>query len=343
MNFNPKTMVYCKSCNQPIAKKAKVCPNCGAKNKKPLLKKPLFWIIVVIVLLIIGAGASNSDSEDTESKATGEKSTSSSVKESSSDKSKDKKQSVFEKGLKKYKTGEYKFITNDDLNKYYPNLKGEKIYIVAPIDDIDSEKIQINVSDGYMMSSFETPEIDYSKQLKEDETIAILCEVGSDSNSNFLGSSFAFKNAFVFAKGDKAKKYKKSESDSSLKKYFTVNEDVAENVGADDLSESEFISLCKEYSYEEILRNPDSYKDKPCKLSGTVDQIIEGILNTYTIFIESSSGDKWECSYIYKDGENHLLEGDSVTIYGILDGTTTAETVLGKQVTMPSVSIEYIK
>lgn len=61
--FNPKTMKLCKSCGQPIAKKAKVCPNCGAKNKKPLFKKPLFWILIVLVVIIIGAAASSGDSD----------------------------------------------------------------------------------------------------------------------------------------------------------------------------------------------------------------------------------------------------------------------------------------
>ena len=64
-NFNPKTMKPCKSCGQPIAKKAKVCPNCGAKNKKPLFKKPIFWILIVLVVIIIVAIASSGDSSDT--------------------------------------------------------------------------------------------------------------------------------------------------------------------------------------------------------------------------------------------------------------------------------------
>lgn len=36
-----------------------------------------------------------------------------------------------------------------------------------------------------------------------------------------------------------------------------------------------------------------------------------------------------------------MLEGDQVTVYGMLDGTTTSETVLGKQVEMPYLNIKY--
>lgn len=53
----------CKVCNAEIAKNAKNCPACGAKNKKPFFKKPIFWILIVFVILIAvisGSGSSNS-------------------------------------------------------------------------------------------------------------------------------------------------------------------------------------------------------------------------------------------------------------------------------------------
>ena len=38
----------CKTCGATIAKNAKRCPKCGAKNKKPIYKRVWFWIIAVI-------------------------------------------------------------------------------------------------------------------------------------------------------------------------------------------------------------------------------------------------------------------------------------------------------
>ena len=46
-----KKMMICKSCGREIAKSAKACPGCGAKNKKPLFKKWWFWVIVVFALI----------------------------------------------------------------------------------------------------------------------------------------------------------------------------------------------------------------------------------------------------------------------------------------------------
>lgn len=56
-------MIQCKSCSKEIASNAKSCPGCGAKNKKPIYKRP--WFIVVAFFVIVGAvsGSGNDSSE----------------------------------------------------------------------------------------------------------------------------------------------------------------------------------------------------------------------------------------------------------------------------------------
>jgi RNA polymerase subunit RPABC4/transcription elongation factor Spt4 len=57
----------CSTCGATMAKTAKVCPSCGAKNKRPIFKKWWFWLIVIIVIVIaanIGGNSSN-DSDKT--------------------------------------------------------------------------------------------------------------------------------------------------------------------------------------------------------------------------------------------------------------------------------------
>lgn len=55
-------MKSCKHCGAQIAKSAKVCPQCGGKNTKPLFARPWFIILAVLVILaVIGsAGSRNS-------------------------------------------------------------------------------------------------------------------------------------------------------------------------------------------------------------------------------------------------------------------------------------------
>ena len=55
MAKQPKIRV-CKNCNNPLPEKATVCPLCGAKNKKPIYKRVLFWLLMVFVIAPIIGG-----------------------------------------------------------------------------------------------------------------------------------------------------------------------------------------------------------------------------------------------------------------------------------------------
>ena len=52
-------MHECKTCKQQIARNAKVCPNCGAKNKKA--NPILIGILCVIALIVIFSSTSNNE------------------------------------------------------------------------------------------------------------------------------------------------------------------------------------------------------------------------------------------------------------------------------------------
>ena len=56
----------CKNCGNPLPEKAKVCPLCGAKNKKPIYKKWWFWLIIVLIAAgaVAGGGNNSAPSDD---------------------------------------------------------------------------------------------------------------------------------------------------------------------------------------------------------------------------------------------------------------------------------------
>ena len=58
-----KKMINCKACGREIAKSAKACPHCGAKNKKPLFKKWWFWAIIVILFVAIGTSENDTEND----------------------------------------------------------------------------------------------------------------------------------------------------------------------------------------------------------------------------------------------------------------------------------------
>ena len=89
-----KNMIACKACGQEIAKSAKACPHCGAKNKKPIFKKWWFWVIIVCI--VIGAIGSSGGSDDTSTNTPNSSTTQSATNnEQQSNVSTDQKVSVF--------------------------------------------------------------------------------------------------------------------------------------------------------------------------------------------------------------------------------------------------------
>lgn len=340
MNVLPQTGTYFDTSNK-------------SKNKNTRYKKIAKYTASVIAMaFVIGMLISNYFSDSTIS--TNESNKNVNVnKEHNKAKEKSKKiehetdnegENIFlEDGLKKYNGGKYSYITPEDLDTYAPNLTGVKIYTVINVDEIEDDAIKSVITDGYMYSNFDCGDRikGYRNKIKEDETVAILGNVIGLDNYSFMGNSVRLEKCYVFAVGKDAEKYKKKKSDKSLNEYLTVTVDVANN-GA-DISEDEYKKLCESLNYENILRDPDSNDGKYCKVSGTVDQIVEGWFDSYTIYIKDYSGNKWGCVYNYKDNESHLLEGDDVTLYGKCKGTTTVKNVLGKQVTLPEVDVEYIK
>ena len=73
-------MTTCKHCGAEIAASAKVCPQCGGKNKPPIYKR--WWFIAIIVLIdlsAIGGSGSGSDSSASSSTTKASASTASSV------------------------------------------------------------------------------------------------------------------------------------------------------------------------------------------------------------------------------------------------------------------------
>ena len=248
----------------------------------------------------------------------------------------------FSTARQELENGGYAYITLEDMNRYIVNMTGQRIYTVMTVGDVKSDRVQTHTDGGFMYQSFVTP-IDYSEYFHEGDVVAVFGTVG-ETQSLFGANWTDVVDSQVFAYGEEAEAYRRDTTDESLSGYLVLTEEVANSKGKNNISEDEFKSLCDYYPYEDILRNPDSYKKKYAVLTGSVDQSVEGAFGLYTtLYITDGNGDKWDCTINYKEGQSHILEGDYVTVFGILNGTSTATTVLGQQVTMPSLQIEYVE
>lgn len=62
-------LINCKVCGNEMAKSAKTCPSCGAKNKKPFYKKWWIWsILIVVVVAVASSGGTNNSGVENDTK-----------------------------------------------------------------------------------------------------------------------------------------------------------------------------------------------------------------------------------------------------------------------------------
>lgn len=105
---------------------------------------------------------------------------------------------------------------------------------------------------------------------------------------------------------------------------------------------------CKTYTYKEIARNPETYKDDLAVFTGEVIQVQE-LLGTTTLLVNiTKEGSEYYTYYtdsVYVDykftDELKILNGDIITMYGKLQGEKSYVSVLGQIITTPFVEVYY--
>ncbi|HJG85226.1 MAG TPA: transcriptional regulator, partial [Weissella thailandensis] len=98
-------------------------------------------------------------------------------------------------------------------------------------------------------------------------------------------------------------------------------------------------------TYDQLARTPDDYKNKKVALSGEVIQVIEDDGVTEMRLAVNGDYDNVVLADITdsKRGDSHILENDNVTIYGYSAGTTSYESTMGSDITVPYVLLEKVQ
>lgn len=101
-------------------------------------------------------------------------------------------------------------------------------------------------------------------------------------------------------------------------------------------------------TFDDLARNPDTYKGKKVKFTGKVLQVTE-LTGEIQIRLATAS-DGWgnyyeDVVYLYFESSlisSRILEDDIITIYGTAQGLHSYTTVLGANVTLPLIKVEKI-
>lgn len=96
-------------------------------------------------------------------------------------------------------------------------------------------------------------------------------------------------------------------------------------------------------TYSQLARTPDDYKGEKCKFKGKVVQVMEGG-GVYNIRL-AVGGNYDNIIFIIASTsvtEQRILEDDYITVYGTSTGIYTYETVMGNELSIPSMSVDKI-
>lgn len=111
------------------------------------------------------------------------------------------------------------------------------------------------------------------------------------------------------------------------------------------MSEADIRSGSKTVNYEDVARNPDNFKGSLITFTGEVIQVMEGSTVTLRINQDNPSNqfasDTWYVTYKAPQDAARILVDDEIVVYGECTGTVTYKTVLGSQMTIPSMTLLY--
>ena len=169
-------MTTCKACGAEIAASAKACPNCGAKNKKPIYKRPWFIILAIVVILGIGGAAIGGGGDDGQP-ATSEPAASDEASSGSGDETKAKEKKI-----------EYEEISADQLSEDLESnaaaakdkYDGNYYAISGKLGNIDSDGayIDIDTSDEWDFTNIQCyiqndKQLDKVKNMSKGDAITV--------------------------------------------------------------------------------------------------------------------------------------------------------------------------
>ena len=113
-----------------------------------------------------------------------------------------------------------------------------------------------------------------------------------------------------------------------------------------ELPEEEYRAKCQVYTYDEIARSPEKYEKSLAKFTGEVIQVLRDgdELQMRVNVTKDAYGFYDDTMYVFYTVTNgvNVLEGDIVTMYGELRGMQEYESVLGAEISIPRIYVQFV-
>ena len=125
---------------------------------------------------------------------------------------------------------------------------------------------------------------------------------------------------------------------------YTLSED------ATTMTKQEYMDACQDVTYEELARRNSNYVGSKVKFTGKVFQVVNSSdtgISTYLISVTEDEYGFWDdnvrVQFDTSKMESKFLEDDIVVFWGEVSGEYSYESVLGAEITVPSVTAVYME
>ncbi len=117
-----------------------------------------------------------------------------------------------------------------------------------------------------------------------------------------------------------------------------------------ELSQEEYKAQCKKVSFKTIARDSNGLSGEKFTFTGEVIQVMEPTLfsdvTTYRVNVTKNEYGFYEDTIIVEfrmpEGADRILDGDIIKLWGESTGLYTYQSVLGANITLPSIRAKYI-
>lgn len=318
--------IVCKSCGQKHLKEFRECPYCTYRRKQPVRWKTVLLIVVVAILVYIAVFGEFETEDSTPAPA------------------------ITTSPPQKIPT----------LAEQLESLGGNPIYIETDVSILTQCGIT-SLRNAVLLNDSGEPDhvANYIVSYGEYGELYITFTKGSMTNLTFAGTLLYNASTGIEANiNDVIEEISREKREADELRERQEREEALlrqQQAEAEAKRRAEeavriYKESCSAINYDELARNPDKHAGERYTFTGKIMQVqVFELLESMTALIYATKGEYgfWEdlvyVSFPYEKGDDMVLEGDIVTVWGECEGAYKYITLLGAQNIVPKIEIEYFE